>query len=167
MRYLLFLPILFFALAPLGKAEPVRTTLSQSGVEIMRDLVYGSEGEEKQKLDLYLPAAGEALRPAIVFIHGGGWSGGSRGGWSKQAEEMARLGYVAISIEYRLAPKHKYPAAVIDCQGAVRWLRVNSEKYKVDPERIGSMGDSAGGHLAAMLGVRETYPGSAPKDAPS
>ena len=165
MRNLLFLPILFFALAPLGKGSAFTTTVFQNEVQIIRNLIFGSEGGEKQLLDLYLPTTEEALRPAIVFIHGGGWSGGDKGGWAKQAEEMAKLGYVAISINYRLAPKHKYPAAVIDSQGAVRWLKINSEKYRIDPERIGSMGDSAGGHLAAMLGVRETYPNSAPKDA--
>ena len=136
-----------------SKVEEVSLTTIEKNIE------YGKADGESLKLDLYLPTkkTGDenALRPAVVFVHGGGWVGGDKSGWSMQAKELAQNGYVAISINYRLAPKHPYPAAVQDCQAAVRWLRVNAVKYHVAVDRIGSMGDSAGGHLASYLGVRD------------
>ena len=69
------------------------------------------------------------------------------------ARSLAKRGYVCFAINYRLAPKHKSPAQTEDCRDAVRWIRQNGEKYKADPERIGAMGYSAGGHLVSMLAV--------------
>ena len=66
---------------------------------------------------------------------------------------LAEHGYVAVTITYRLAPKYQFPAAVYDCKASVRWMRANAGKYHIDPVRIGTMGGSAGGHLAQFLGV--------------
>ena len=157
----LFLGLLFGGATLAGWAQSKPET-----VKIQKNIEYGSVGGESLKLDLYLPEEkpeaqdAKSLRPAVVFVHGGGWSGGDKSGWATQAKELAQDGYVAISIDYRLAPKHRYPAAVQDCQRAVRWLREHASEYRVAPDRIGSMGDSAGGHLASFLGVRNNIDAS-------
>ena len=89
--------------------------------------------------------------PLIVWVHGGGWQGGSKSGCP--AAGMVALGYAAASVEYRFSQKAVFPAQIQDCQAALRWLRANSKKYNLDPERIGVWGGSAGGHLVALLGT--------------
>jgi acetyl esterase/lipase len=135
-------------------------------VKISKDVEYGQADGESLKLDLYQPAmpAGAQKFPGIVFLHGGGWSGGDKNEFAGQAKEMAARGYVAISVNYRLTPKYRYPANIDDVQRAVRWLRSHAEEYHLDPDRIGAMGASAGGHLASMLGVLDTRdPGAKPE----
>lgn len=127
---------------------------NRSEARVEKDIVYGNEGGENQTLDLYLPAqAGETRWPGVVFVHGGGWSGGDKSDYSGMARELAQNGYVAISVNYRLSPKHRFPAAIVDVRRSVRWLRANADKYHVDPGRIAAMGASAGGHLVGMLGM--------------
>ena len=126
-------------------------------VHVQKNVEYGREGGELLLLDLYAPTDDKpAPRPGIVFIHGGGWSGGDKAEFADKAKEMAETGYVAISVNYRLAPKFIYPAAVEDVQRAVRWLRSRGAELHLDGDRIGAMGASAGGHLAAMLGVTDS-----------
>jgi acetyl esterase/lipase len=88
-----------------------------------------------------------------VCIHGGGFRAGTRDGYDGLIKKLAKNGYVAVTVTYRLAPKYQFPAAVYDVKAAVRWLRANAAKYHIDPDRIGTMGGSAGGHLALFLGV--------------
>jgi triacylglycerol lipase len=104
------------------------------------------------KCDVYQPESDVAL-PAIIMIHGGAWRHGSKMAMMRHARRVARVGYVVVSINYRLAPKYPWPAQIDDCQYAVRWLKKNAQIYDVDPERIGVFGYSAGGHLAALLGT--------------
>src|SRR5205823_1945011 len=78
---------------------------------------------------------------------------GNREGYNGLIKKLAERGYVAATTSYRLAPKYQFPAAVYDVKAAVRWLRANAKKYHIDPDRIGTMGGSAGGHLAQFLGV--------------
>ncbi len=118
-------------------------------------VVYGERDGHELVLDLYRPA-GEGRRPGLVFVHGGGWRAGSREHFAWHAEEAARLGYVAVSIDYRLIDQALWPAALDDCQRAVRWLRSRADELGLDPDRVGAYGSSAGGHLVACLGVRET-----------
>jgi acetyl esterase/lipase len=122
-------------------------------IEIQADLAYGQAGGETLRLDLARPKAGKGPFPAIVCIHGGGWSAGSRRDAAPVALELARRGYVAAAVGYRLAPKHRWPAQIEDVKRAVRWLRANAAKHRIDPERIGAVGVSAGAHLAALLGT--------------
>jgi acetyl esterase/lipase len=122
-------------------------------VEVRRDVVFGKGGGRDLKLDLFLPRQGDGLRPGIVFIHGGGWQGGNRRAFARQAAYLADKGYVGACIEYRLSGEATFPAAVEDCKAAVRWLRGQASTYRVDPKRIAVCGGSAGGHLAALLGV--------------
>jgi acetyl esterase/lipase len=116
-------------------------------------IVFAKGGDTELKLDLAMPEEGEGPFPAIICIHGGGWISGEREKMKGTIEILARRGYVAISPDYRLAPRHPFPAAIEDCKAAVRWLRANADKYHVNPQRIGAFGFSAGAHLACLLGV--------------
>ncbi len=137
------------------------------GHVIEKDIIYGRAGETELALDLVRPDAGEGPFPGIVFIHGGGWRAGQRGSFRALAIQAAKRGYVAVTVSYRLTnvryddgrAKHPFPAAVHDVKAAVRWLRKNAAKYKVDSERIGVSGGSAGGHLALMVGVTDADDG--------
>ena len=124
------------------------------------DLPYESIGfSPGLVLDLYLPDGGDGPFPAVVYIHGGGWNSGSRGQFRPQATHMASKGFVGASIDYRLAPGQRFPAALHDAKAAVRWLRANASTYNIDPSRIGAAGGSAGGHLAALLGTTQGIAG--------
>jgi acetyl esterase len=107
------------------------------------------------QLDAYLPATDTGPRAVVVLVHGGGWVGGSRTELGDEARRLAEHGYVAVAIDYRLAPAHPFPAALADVEAAVRWLRDGAQvaHYDLDPTRIGVLGDSAGGQLAEMLGA--------------
>ena len=120
------------------------------------------EGESKNwTLDLAVPKAPSAMpRPAIVVIHGGGWIQGDKSSFSVPKNrppgniiDFARLGFVAATINYRLSDEAPFPAAVHDCKNAVRFLRAHAKEYGIDPDQIGAWGNSAGGHLALMLGM--------------
>jgi acetyl esterase/lipase len=124
-------------------------------VELKTDVEYGQVGDEKLLLDLASPPKGDKPRPALIFIHGGGWAGGRKEDSTEFAKAFAAEGYVAVSVGYRLAPKHHCPAQIEDCKCAVRWMRAHAEELGVDPERIGAIGASAGGHLAMMLGTMD------------
>ncbi len=97
----------------------------------------------------------DALRPAVVFIHGGAWSAGSKDDmvFRNLMIDYAKQGYVTLSVEYRFHQEAEFPACIEDVKCAVRWLKAHAKEYKVDPERIGCTGHSAGGHLAMMLAV--------------
>ncbi len=126
---------------------------SNSEIAIERDLTYGKGADVELKLDLAMPKLGDGPFPAVVFLHGEGWRAGNRQQMNHFIEGMARLGYVSITVEYRLVPTARFPAQVEDCKAAVRWLRANAKKYRVRSDRIGVVGFSAGGYLASMLGV--------------
>lgn len=121
--------------------------LFEQGVE------YARPDGQRLELNIARPRETSGKLPAILCIHGGGFRAGKREGWDARCKLLAERGYVAATVTYRLAPKYQFPAAVEDVKAAVRWLRANAEKYAIDPERIGVVGDSAGGHLAQFLGV--------------
>src|SRR5689334_2776082 len=130
---------------------------SASAGEIIfeQGIEYSSPGDEHLQLNLARPKEvkdGTKL-PAVICIHGGGFRAGKRERWDGLCKQLAEKDYVAMTVTYRLAPKHQFPAAVHDVKAAVRWLKANAAKYHVDPERIGVVGDSAGGHLVQFLGV--------------
>jgi acetyl esterase/lipase len=116
-------------------------------------------GYRPLKLDLYAPARGGA-RPAVVWIHGGGWAGGSPRAalgpypdWRAVLASLAARGYVVVGATYRFSSEAKFPAAIEDIKASVRWLRTNADTIGVDPNRIGVWGESAGGQLASLLGT--------------
>ena len=156
-------PLITFALyaivgiAPLsaGFAQEPATPAIPDGVVIQRNVAYLSAGRS-EKADLYLPAKRDAAvrSPAVVIIHGGGWSGGrGRGGELNIGTTLALNGYVGLSIDYLLATDQSpsWPQNIHDCKSAVRWLRANAERLQIDADHIGAIGGSAGGHLAALL----------------
>lgn len=115
-------------------------------------VVYAEPGGKSLKATLYLPGEhGGGPRPAMVVIHGGGWVVGTRHLRRWYCEQFAENGYVVMTIDYRMMPKHPFPRCLHDCKAAVRWLRLHAKKYRIDPERIAAFGASAGGHLATLL----------------
>lgn len=135
-------------------------------VSVVKDVSYLDENRA-EKLDLYLPETNQkARRPAIVIIHGGGWHGGDKAAGREKniGNTLAAAGYVCASINYRLSVKSDHlatrlrdvwPHNLHDCKTAVRFLRKNADRYRIDPAHIGAIGGSAGGHLAAMLAVTD------------
>lgn len=126
---------------------------SPEGVVFEKGVEFANPDNQHLQVDLAHPKDATALLPAVVCIHGGGFRAGKREGYDKIVQTLAQHGYFAMTVTYRLAPAYPFPAAVLDCKSAVRWLRANAAKYHVDPNRIGVMGGSAGGHLAEFLGV--------------
>lgn len=114
------------------------------------DLVFSEVDGEKVRADIFRPNNDEVL-PGVLLIHGGAWSAGDKWNMSDHARQLAQAGYVAVSINYRLAPQFKYPAQIDDCRAALRWLHSIAPEYKIDPQRVAVYGYSAGGHLAALL----------------
>ena len=104
------------------------------------------------RLDAYLPGS-PGRHPGVILIHGGAFRGGEREWETYLATALVDAGFAAFSIDYRLAPEFPFPAAVDDVLAAVAWVRAHASEYGVDPREIGAIGESAGGHLAAMLAV--------------
>jgi acetyl esterase/lipase len=145
-------------------------TEPDSGIRVEKGIAYATVGREKIMLDIAIPP-GEGPFPCAVMLHGGAWQGGSRkdlsvGDKEKNGkvgpswiEEVAKKGYVAAAVSYRLAPKYKFPAMIEDARAAVRFLRANAKTYHVDPTKFGAIGFSAGAHLALLLGLCEKSAG--------
>lgn len=137
------------------EGAPLRRALPDT-VKVERDIVYAKYGNREVKLDLYLPKRPTAEKiPCIVVIHGGGWRSGDKSCFSHIAGALAEQGFAAACIGYRLLPEVEFPAPVLDCKAAVRWVRANAAKHGIDPDLIGAIGGSAGGHLVAMLGTSD------------
>jgi len=112
-------------------------------------------GNDGRKLRLYHPKEASAPLPVVLFIHGGGWIGGSLDAFNEPCAALAHnTGALVVSPEYRLAPEHPFPAAVEDTQAALRWVADNIATYGGDPERIAVGGESAGANLAAVAAQR-------------
>jgi acetyl esterase/lipase len=103
-------------------------------------------------LDVYVPLGAPAAGPCVVWIHGGGWSGGDKSPAAK-APALLGLGFVVVSVNYRLSGVATHPAQIHDCKAAVRYVRAHAAAFHVDPTRIGVWGSSAGGHLVALVGT--------------
>ena len=123
------------------------------GVVFEKNIEYANPDDQHLQLNMARPKDGNGPFPSIVCIHGGGFRAGTRDGFNGLCVQLARHGYVAVTVTYRLAPKYQFPAAAYDVKAAVRWMRANADKYNIDPDRIGTTGGSAGGHLAQFLGV--------------
>jgi acetyl esterase/lipase len=119
----------------------------------LRKLEFARTPQGPMYLDLYLPAGAADRLPLIVWIHGGGFHTSPTARDDYLPGRVVRRGYALASIDYRDSKTAKFPAQVQDCKAAVRWLRANAKQYGIDPERVGVWGISAGGHLAAFLGL--------------
>lgn len=115
---------------------------------------YRSGEDYRLTLDVYVPE-GDGPYPGILAVHGGSWRSGTKLNWFRHARKLARAGFVVVTINYRHAPTHRFPAQIHDCKAAVRWMRLHADEYKIDPEQIGGAGYSAGGHLVALLGTSD------------
>jgi acetyl esterase/lipase len=141
----------------LAAAEPS----TPDDITVIHNIAYREGPSRQWKLDLAMPkAAGAAPRPGIVVIHGGGWLEGDKSSFASREHgvpgnivDFAALGFVAATINYRLSAEAPFPAALEDCKCAVRWLRAHAKEYHLDPDHIGAFGNSAGGHLAMLLGM--------------
>lgn len=120
-------------------------------VQIQQNVAYGPLPE--QQADICIPQNTSQTRPAILLIHGGGWTGGSRRDFGNTCQFLASQGFVTVEIDYRLAPAHIWPAQLVDVQLAVRAIRDHARDYGIDPQRICAYGSSAGGQLAVFLGA--------------
>jgi alpha-L-fucosidase 2 len=130
--------------------------LAQAEVKPREGIVYGQAGGERLTMDYYA-AAGRGPHPVAVILHGGGFTGGTSKNGSEAycAQFLAPAGYAVFAINYRLAPKHPYPAMVEDTQRAVRFIRRHARQWDADPRRIALVGGSAGGYLSNLAGVLE------------
>lgn len=132
------------------------------GIELRLDQPYAGNSNPRQQVDLYLPKKrlDNKPLPVIVWIHGGGWKSGDRLQQSQLVQFLIRgadgsaLGrYAGVSVGYRLTDEARWPAQIHDCKSAIRWIRGHAKKLGLDPDHIGVVGASAGGHLASLLGT--------------
>lgn len=129
-----------WALSPVLAVEPALSNLEYARVE-----------GQPLLLDLSLAPEAKAPRPLIVWVHGGAWRAGSKADMPLQA--LVERGFSIASVDYRLSPVARFPAQVHDIKAAIRFLRAHAAKYHLDPQRFVIAGSSAGGHLAALVGV--------------
>ncbi|NUM53256.1 MAG: alpha/beta hydrolase [Candidatus Hydrogenedentes bacterium] len=137
---------------------------SNANVVVTKDVQYGvgliENGASRQPLflDIYRVGQGAELKPTLILIHGGGFSGGDKSNYEKVARQFAAQGFVCFSINYRLTgnkPPNGIASTFEDAKTAVRWIRAHQTKYGVDPKRIAAMGSSAGASIADTLALSE------------
>ena len=120
------------------------------------DVVYGTASGESLKLDVRIPD-GAGPFPAVILVHGGGWMNGDKATNPKPLfNPLTKAGFAWFSINYRLAPKYRYPACVNDVETAIKWVKAHAKEYNIDPARLSLIGESAGGQLVDMAAVRAT-----------
>lgn len=136
-----------------AQAQKPKKIAVPENIIFVPNIEYSNPDGQHLQLDMARPKTGDGPFPAIACIHGGGFRAGTRQGYDGLCIRLAQQGYIAVTASYRLAPKYQFPAAIHDVKAAIRWLRANAKKYKIDPDRIGVTGGSAGGHLAQFLGV--------------
>jgi len=138
-------------------ASPI--SFNQYG-ETLTDVTYCTPDNSSQAMDIYFPDAGGPW-PVLVYVHGGAWMRGDKAEpmMSLFAKEMAAQGYLVAAVNYRLYPDAQFPAMIQDVKCAVRFLRAHAAEYNMDPDRVGAVGVSAGGHLVSLLGTTDTSAG--------
>ena len=152
------------ATATLSPTRTMSQTPSPSPVpfqgygETLTDIAYCTADNSLQKMDVYFPDSGGPW-PVLVYVHGGSWMRGDKSEALMFASSMTAQGYLVVSINYRLYPPASFPAMIEDVKCAVRSLRAHASEYNLDPNRIGAMGVSAGGHLVSLLGTSDQSKG--------
>ena len=128
--------------------------MSDRRVEVVRNIDYWGDGRHAHRLDVYRPRQPQAGAPVLVYIHGGGWVIGDKREQGKPMMlHLAALGWVCVTVNYRLSPRAAWPEHLVDCKRAIAWVRENIASYGGDPSYLVVSGGSAGGHLAAMVGL--------------
>ena len=147
--------ILAAALASMSLcAQPPRAMTWAAQGEMRKDIEYSRPGGVALTFDAWIPA-GPGPHAAVIIVHGGGWENGTKYSYVPPLfPPLSNAGFAWFTIDYRLAPQHPYPAAVDDVRAAVRWVKAHAAEYNVDPARLALMGESAGGHLVALVGAR-------------
>lgn len=157
-RLLTLLSAMLAILAPPAAADPAISPAAAAGESgiTQQDVVYGNAAGVSLQLDASVPA-GVGPFPVCILVHGGGWAGGDKQRQFRPLfAPLTEHGYAWFSINYRLAPAHKYPGSVEDVETAVRWVKAHATEYRVDPNRIALVGESAGGHLVALATTRNS-----------
>jgi acetyl esterase/lipase len=127
--------------------------IPESGrVTIEEGVVFGTGGGRELRCDIYTPPAAPQNAPAVLLVHGGGWSGGDRSQLRGYGILLGRQGFVCVASEYRLSGEAPWPAQIHDVKAALRWMRANHRRLGIDPDRISISGNSAGGHLVLIAG---------------
>ncbi len=139
-------------------AAALATAAGCDAPEVRRDVPYDTRYGAATVMDLHLPDGATTARPAVVMIHGGGWSQFSKDVYDDQAQRLAGAGFVVANINYRLVPDGTYPVVMQDSLCALAYVRNHAADLGVDPGRVALYGYSAGGHLAALLGVAADEP---------
>jgi len=153
--------LLWSAVTPIPTSAEESATKAESKVEVefLRDVVYGRVGDVELTLNIARPKGLKKPVPGVLTLHGGAWAAGRK----EQVDPIVRLiaeeGMVGVTAQYRLGPRHPWPAQIEDVKCAVRWMRANAEKWNIDPDRIAAIGFSAGGHLALLLGTMDPKDG--------
>ena len=141
----------------IGTAAGVGENVAATAPKILRDVEYARVGEHVLRLDLYLPPATSINgAPLVVWVHGGAWRSGSKA--DMPLGPLVARGYAVASVDYRLSPVAAFPAQVHDIKAAIRFLRARRKEHGYDAARIAVAGSSAGGHLAALVGVTHNHP---------
>lgn len=143
--------MLFCLMAKNGDKKRDAGLTIPDAVDVYRDLSYGPHGKWSL-LDLYVPKEAERPVPVIVSVHGGGWVYGDKEVYRFYCSDLARRGFAVVNFNYRLAPKHKFPAALEDTDAAFRWTLAHAEEYGLDASRVFAVGDSAGAHMLGLYG---------------
>ncbi len=125
----------------------------QNQYRIVPNVTYLTANNWEAKLDLYLPRQSSGVSPTLMYIHGGGWTGGSKEGSAFSFMPYLEKGWAVVNVEYRLARVSLAPAAVEDCLCALRWILHNAKQYNLDTNNLVVTGNSAGGHLALTTGM--------------
>jgi acetyl esterase/lipase len=146
----IFKTLSFIALASVA-TETLMSKSSAAEPAIIRDIAYMGSGDPAHRLDLYHPTKRQGDTPLIIWVHGGAWRSGTKG--DVPIIGMLEHGFAIASVEYRLTPQAAFPAQVHDIKAAIRFLRSRATEYGVDAKRFFIAGSSAGGHLAALVGV--------------
>jgi acetyl esterase len=146
----------FAALTMILVASSFVATAEPACAGLKSDLEFAKVGEVSLTLDAFVPE-GPGPFPACILVHGGGFVRGDKQSYIKPLfERLSKAGFAWFTINYRLAPQHRWPACAEDVETAIRWVKAHAEEYKVDPSRIALIGESAGGHLVSYVGTRAT-----------
>lgn len=146
----------FLVLLLVGAAVGCAVVASGKPFQVLRDQAFVTRGDQSLTGDLYLPDS-PGLRPAMVVVHGGGWTNRS-GDMTAICRRLVNAGFVVFNVTYRLAPAHRYPAPLDDVNAALEWIYANAERYRIDPDQIGGWGYSAGAHLILLAGLARQQP---------
>jgi acetyl esterase/lipase len=159
---LIALSMLVLAATPSLAADPSAedwASIVGNEYAVEANITYQVANQYENKLDLYLPRHADKPVPTVIYIHGGGWVGGTKEGVVLRLLPFMKLGMAVVNVEYRLARVSLAPAAVADCRCALRWVLDHAEQYKFDTSRLVVTGGSAGGHLALTTGMLDPAAG--------